>query len=255
MDSCSSLQPLLKPGLVSAVFQPIVDLSGTCHAVVAVEALARGPLGTILESPAALFSLARRCNAVAELDRTCIIAALEDAGRLPDHLDIFLNVHPTTLCQDFEFPAFLAETAARAGIGPARLTLEVLEHARATECRCKQLRASLQVIRGYGVRVAVDDVTGAPDDVRRALSLEPDYLKVDAHVVRSSESDLRMRALLHAIAIQAASAGATVIAEGVEELRDLRAVATAGIALAQGYLLSRPAPVSSFTHLMQSCSA
>src|SRR5947208_2008386 len=54
--------PPLKPGVVTAVFQPIVDLGGLRHQVVAVEALARGPKGTILESPSALFNVARRTN-------------------------------------------------------------------------------------------------------------------------------------------------------------------------------------------------
>ena len=248
MDA-SMFQSLLQPGAVSIVFQPIVDLSGSKNRVVAMEALARGPKDTPLESPTALFGMARRLNAVGQLDRVCITAALNEARLLPDHLDVFINVHPTTLCQDCGFPAFLAERASEAGIAPERITLEVLEHARVTECQCRQLRVAVQVLRGYGVRLAIDDVCGAPDDVRRALSLDPEYLKVDSHVVRSCDSDLRMRALLHAIAVQAAATGARVIAEGIEELRDLRAVASAGILLAQGYLLSRPAEARTFDNL------
>src|SRR4051794_1168062 len=92
----------LRPGLVTPVFQPIVDLSGVSHEVVAVEALARGPKGTELESPAALFIAARRLGMVAHLDRLCIEAAIETAAQLPAHLEIFLNVHPSTLSQDVE---------------------------------------------------------------------------------------------------------------------------------------------------------
>src|SRR5439155_8922142 len=108
--------PPLKPGVVTAVFQPIVDLGGLRHQVVAVEALARGPKGTILESPSALFNVARRTNCVTQLDRACIAAAFDDARKLPEHLDIFINVHPRTLCDDCGFPAFLADAAAQAGI-------------------------------------------------------------------------------------------------------------------------------------------
>src|SRR5438477_12647422 len=86
----------LRPGLVTPVFQPIVDLTGVCHEVVAVEALARGPADSPLETPAALFLQARKGGVVAQLDRLCIEAALDAAQMLPPHLDIFLNVHPTT---------------------------------------------------------------------------------------------------------------------------------------------------------------
>jgi EAL domain-containing protein (putative c-di-GMP-specific phosphodiesterase class I) len=242
--------PLLRPGVVTPVFQPIMDLAGQRHRIIALEGLARGPQFTALESPTALFAAARRAGQVAQLDRLCIATALEAARQLPPDVDLFLNVHPATLCQDCGFPAFLANEAAQAGIAPQRITIELLEHARVSQCECRQLRATIQVLRGLGVRLAVDDVSGAPEDVRRVLSLKPEFLKMDAHVVRGARSDLRLRALLHAIAEEAAAAGAQVIAEGIEELRDLDAVSSAGITLAQGYLLGRPSPVAEFAETM-----
>jgi EAL domain-containing protein (putative c-di-GMP-specific phosphodiesterase class I) len=232
-----------------SVFQPIVNLEGVRPRVIAVEALARGPRGTAVEMPASLFLAARRANRIAELDRRCIEVALLAAQDLPAHLDLFLNVHPSTLCSDWEFPAFLASAAADAGIAPSRLTMELLEHARVDRANCRQLRGALQVLRGLGVRLAVDDVSGSPDDLRRALSLEPDYLKVDAWVVRGSKEQPRQRALLHAITHESQRAGVRVIAEGIEDLHDMEAIVDAGIHLGQGYLLSRPAPVEAFAHL------
>lgn len=242
-------QSWLKPGLVTPLFQPIVDIAGVRHRIVAVEALARGPKGSAMETPGALFAAARRAGAVTQLDRLCIAAALDAARALPEHLELFLNVHPTTLSQDVKFSAFLAASAANAGIAPTRITIEILEHARIDQSECRQLRASIHVLRGHGIRIAVDDVSGAPEDIRRALSLRPDFVKVDAHVVRGAQKDTRMRALLQAIAVKAMRAGARVIAEGVEELRDLAAASAADIHLAQGYLLSRPAPVETFNDL------
>ena len=240
----------LRPGLVTPVFQPIVDLGGVRNEVVAVEALARGPEGSALETPSQLFLAARRDKVVPQLDRVCIQAALDAARQLPPHLEIFLNVHPQTLCSDCGFSAFVADAADRAGIAPTRLTMEVLEHARVDKASCSQLRAAVQVLRGHGVRFAVDDVTDAREDVRRALSLSPDFVKVDASVVRGAQRDPRLRALLHAIAEQAVRAGARVIAEGIEELQDLRATSAAGITLALVFLLSRPKPAESFAHLV-----
>ena len=234
---------------IQAYFQPIVNLNGVRPRVVAVEALARGPHGSAVELPHAMFLAARRTGRISELDRRCIAAALLSARDLPTHLDLFLNVHPSTLCSDYEFPAFLAEMTADAAISPSRITLELLEHARVDRADCKQLRGTLQVLRGYGIRMAVDDVSGMPEDLRRALSLEPDYLKVDAWVVRGSKEAHRQRALLNAIATEAQRAGVRVIAEGIEDLRDLEVIHDAGIQLAQGYLLSRPAPVEAFAHL------
>ena len=54
---------------VSMVFQPIVELSSGL--TVAYEALARGPVGTSLETPAALFGQAAELGIVPELDLLC----------------------------------------------------------------------------------------------------------------------------------------------------------------------------------------
>jgi EAL domain-containing protein (putative c-di-GMP-specific phosphodiesterase class I) len=231
----------MRDGSVTPLFQPIVEVgSSTPQRVVAVEALSRGPRDTAFENPVALFAAARRIGIVAQLDQLCIETALQSARRLPKGLVVFLNVHPATLCGDCGFPAFIAGAAERHGILPSRLALEVLEHARVDGSACGQLLASLDVLRDMGVRLAVDDVGATPDDLCRALSLRPEYLKVEGTVVRGARTDRTMRALLHTIAERAAGAGARVVAEGIEEADDLEVAADAGITLAQGYLLGRP---------------
>ena len=230
----------MHPGVVTALFQPIVALGPQGHRTIGVEALARGHGKSALESPLALFAAARKAGLVAQLDRLCIQAALEAARLLPRHLLIFLNVHPITLCEDIAFPAFVADTAARCGLQPQRLTLEVLEHSRVSQCNCPQLHAAIHVLRGYGMNLAVDDVGGAPEDCRRALALRPEFLKVDAGMVRGADTAGRYRAQLHALADEAQRKGARVIAEGIEHSGDLEVVAAAGISLAQGFMLGRP---------------
>ncbi len=57
---------LVRHGGIHAVYQPIVDLK--TGDVVAYEALARGPVGSGLESPDRLFGAARQAGLLAELD-------------------------------------------------------------------------------------------------------------------------------------------------------------------------------------------
>jgi len=224
---------------IRSLFQPIVFVNEQ-RRMIAVEALARGPRQTAYENPLALFANARRNGTVGELDRLCILKALEGAAVLPSYVGLFINVHPSTLCDDCSFPAFLAESAAHCGIAPQRITIELLEHARVTSCQCQQLQATIKVLHGYGVKLAVDDVGSAADDLRRALALDPDFLKVDGDLVRGAVSDLRQRAVLHAITHQAKRCGAYVIAEGVEAPAALDVARVAGITYAQGYMLGRP---------------
>ena len=92
---------------VRAVFQPLVDLdSGD---VVAYEALARGPAGSPLEPPAALFETAYGSVRVAELDWACRAAAFAAAAGagLDPSLRLFVNCEPVSLgvpCPDDLWP-------------------------------------------------------------------------------------------------------------------------------------------------------
>jgi EAL domain-containing protein (putative c-di-GMP-specific phosphodiesterase class I) len=45
--------------------------------------------------------------------------------------------------------------------------------------------------------------------------------------------------------------GATVVAEGIEELHQETALTDLGVELGQGYLYSRPVPAEAFRHLLQ----
>ena len=90
-----------------AVFQPLIDLdSGDA---VGFEALARGPAGSTLESPGALFEAAYGSGRVAELDWVCRAAAFEAAARagLEPALRLFVNCEPASLgvpCPDDLWP-------------------------------------------------------------------------------------------------------------------------------------------------------
>jgi EAL domain-containing protein (putative c-di-GMP-specific phosphodiesterase class I) len=209
---------------------------------VAVESLARGTRVGAFGSPSVMFAAAREKGLVEALDCRCIRAAFEAAADLSTDLDLFLNVHPRTLCLCSDFPAFLADEAARAGIALSRVTLEVLEHARVADRQCCQLHASLEVLRDLGVRVAVDDVGAEPEEARRLLLFRPHYLKLDAGLVRRARAYSRDRALLHAICEFGRDMGAEVIVEGVERPCDLALVAAADAAMAQGYMLCPPLP-------------
>jgi EAL domain-containing protein (putative c-di-GMP-specific phosphodiesterase class I) len=82
---------------IRAIYQPIVDLEG--GSPVAYEALARGPEGSPLEMPGALFGAAADADMLAELDRACRDAAVEGAlhaGLRPPHT-LFVNIEPSAI--------------------------------------------------------------------------------------------------------------------------------------------------------------
>ncbi len=79
-DRSSTVAGVIAAHGVRSVFQPIVDL--TTRAVLGHEALARGPVGTAWESPAALFGGARAEGVLTELDEACRSSAFRAARDL-----------------------------------------------------------------------------------------------------------------------------------------------------------------------------
>ena len=121
----TSVFDVLSAGSVRSVFQPIVELDG--GAVVAYEALARGPEGP-LATPDALFAAAREAGLLAELDTACRTAAFRGAleqGLLAP-LTVFVNVEPEVLDS-----APLDDLLAIAGSAPGelRVVMEITERA------------------------------------------------------------------------------------------------------------------------------
>src|SRR5689334_9789563 len=95
---------------VTAIFQPIVHLD--TRETVAFEALTRGPAGTPLEAPAALFAAAREANLGWELDTIARVAAFRTAldGHLPPSTSLFVNADPASVGRPV--PADMAGTLA-----------------------------------------------------------------------------------------------------------------------------------------------
>jgi len=66
---CDPLEVALRPGNLSVVFQPIIDLRPRSRLLHGVECLARGPLGTPLEGARALFEYVRSRGAEIGVDK------------------------------------------------------------------------------------------------------------------------------------------------------------------------------------------
>lgn len=241
MNGRTLLDAVLEPGGLSLKLQPIFEVDGQRSRVHALECLCRGPQGTNLADAEVLLRYVQRKRAEAAFDRACVRLAVETSpslfASLGAEINLCLNVHAATLSRDEGFPSFLAGAAEAAGIPPARLTMEIVEH----PCwdQGSFLRA-VENLRRLGVRLAVDDVGRGDSHFRRILECQPDYIKIDRYLVRGCSTDTYRRAVLESIAFLARRFGAWVVAEGVENREDLDVLLDLGIHLIQGYLLADP---------------
>jgi EAL domain-containing protein (putative c-di-GMP-specific phosphodiesterase class I) len=210
-------------------FQPIVELRS--REVIGYEALVRGPHGTELEDPHALFAAARGAGRLDELDWLCQKSALRDAldAGLQAPAVLFLNVEPDT--SGF-MPLELRALYARA-TGQMTVAVEVTE--RALTERPAALLGHVADMRALGCTIALDDVGTAVDSLAMMALLAPEVIKLDLGLIESAE-EREIADLVSAVTAQAERSDATVLVERIETPRQAELAAALGARLAQGFL-------------------
>jgi len=234
------IERLQAPGAIRVEFQPIVRVHDDHVELYAVEALARGPRGTSMERPDILFEYARRKGQESAIDLVCIAEAFTASALLPGAPLLSLNIHGATLTSIDGFAQRLLTCAAKHGITPDRLMLEIIEHR--APWVIETFRATLDELRDAGVRIAVDDLGVGASNYQMIVDCRPDHLKVDRHVVLGCSRDPWRRAVLESIVTLARACSATPVAEGIEDSDDLALLLDLGINTVQGWLYAPSMP-------------
>ena len=232
MLETSALDLALASGGIRAEYQPIVDVE--TGAVVAYEALARGPRGSDVERPDLLFGAARAARRLDEVDWACRAAAVGGALEAGLEQTLFVNVEPESL--GAPVPGELEHLWRRAG--DLRLVVEVTE--RALTARPDAMFAALAAVRERGWGIAIDDVGADIRSLALMPLLRPDVIKLDLRLVQEQPS-AEIAAIVNAVNAEAERSGALVLAAGIEDERHLATARAMGARLAQGWHFGRPA--------------
>jgi EAL domain-containing protein (putative c-di-GMP-specific phosphodiesterase class I) len=234
----AEVRRLIDEGAVTMFFQPLVTLpSGR---VSAYEALGRGRMPGLPESPVELFDLAGSlgAEAQAELSRLFRRRAVELVRDRPEPPLLFLNTHPIEL----ETPGLLESLEELRTFAPqVDLVLEIHESALAQTDFMTWLRGRLTEIN---VGLAYDDFGAGQARLFELAEAPPHYLKFDRRFVTGLDHAPTSRQRLVASLVAAArELLVRTVAEGVETEEEAVACMRAGFSHAQGYHFGRPAPV------------
>jgi EAL domain-containing protein (putative c-di-GMP-specific phosphodiesterase class I) len=238
----SELRRIIRDGSITTLFQPVVEMAS--GEVVGYEALSRGPLRSRLESPRALFALSDRVGASRDLDRACRIAALRRSAtglRGP----IFVNVRPETLTDPEWTGGTVGSLLEENGREATDVVLEVSE--RCLDGDLGAVAAATRALRERGFRIALDDAGTGYASLVTVETLRPDFLKVDASLVRGIDGSLILQEVVLSLARIGARVGAHVVGVGVEREDEARCLRDVGASLAQGFLYAVPAPAEAWT--------
>jgi EAL domain-containing protein (putative c-di-GMP-specific phosphodiesterase class I) len=134
--------------------------------------------------------------------------------------------------------ALLRET----GVPANALCLEVTETAVLADP--VRVAARLEELRTLGVRIAFDDFGTGYSSLRHLSQLPVDVIKLDRTFVSALDrpEGRRDRAILVAVTTAARELGISVVAEGVEDTKQLAELRRAGCDYGQGFLFSEPRP-------------
>jgi EAL domain-containing protein (putative c-di-GMP-specific phosphodiesterase class I) len=219
---------------INMVFQPIVEME--TGALFAHEALVRCKLPQYA-SPPILFAAAEKERACGHLGRVIRQQTFE---RCQD-MALFVNVHPEELSQRWlvrpDDPLYFHER---------EVYLEITESAAFTHYDlCMSVLK--EVCARAGVHLVVDDYGAGHSNLARILDLNPEIVKLDGALIRGIAKDRRRQLMVRHMVALCVDLGAKVVAECVETVEELKAVADLGVHYAQGFVLARPAfPVPGF---------
>jgi len=109
----------------------------------------------------------------------------------------------------------------------------------------------LQELRELGIRIALDDFGTGHSSLSRLRDFPVDIIKIDKAFTTTLSASRDGGGLSHAVFAFGHSLGVTVVAEGVEDLRDLRALDDFPRQWAQGFHLSRPLGAEAMRKLLE----
>ncbi len=235
------LRAALRQDGLALHYQPVIRLHD--GVVVGAEALVRmrdGEGGLL--APDLFLPHAEASGLIGEVGTWVAERALSDMRRWHDAgmaIDVGINISPTQLGRP-GLAAALLDTAARHGIDPTWVIVEVTETALVNESSVAL--ASLQQLHEAGVRVALDDFGTGYSSLSWLHQFPVDIVKIDKSFVQTVLTDHRRAVVVRALLDIADETGLGVVAEGVETEQQRAFLAELGCEAAQGWLFGRAVP-------------
>lgn len=228
------MQQMLDERLVTAAFQPIVDVQhNTIHAY---EMLGRGAHPELPPSPGPLFGKAESFRMAIELSELFRTRGVSLAAGFGADMPYFLNIHPEEHKDNGRLLAQLQEV--RDLYPNVSLVLELHEQVTSNIPELRKLKTALEAL---GIRFAYDDFGAGQTRLLELVEVPADYLKFDIALVRDIHKATPAHKDMVAVLVQQAQkAGTLALAEGIEVEQDVAVCRDLGFDLVQGYYFGKP---------------
>lgn len=240
----TQLRDALAKGLITAHYQPIVELSsGRC---VGAEAVARWIReDEEMVSPDVFIPIAEEAGLVPEVTRVILAATLRDLGALlrdRPQLTISINLAVEDLTSDTFIDALTA-SLQRESVPATCIKLEITERSMVNTERSHQV---ISEFRTRGHQVSIDDFGTGYSSLAYLQSFELDTLKIDKSFVDAIGTQAVTNHVVGHVIDMAKSLSLDIVAEGIETVGQASWLIEQDVEYGQGFLFSRPVPAQEF---------
>ncbi len=222
-------------------YQPKVDVRAA--RMVGAEALMRWERNGVLVPPGDFIPLAEETGLIIPLSEWAIREAARQARLWQDGFgfsdSIAVNL-PNRLFERTDLVEHIHQAVTSYGVPHHSIELEITETGLMKDLQ--NVIPSLHRLNEIGVEISIDDFGTGYSSLAYLTTLPISELKIDRSFVRDLGLTPQSSAVVSAIIALARSLGLRVIAEGVENLRQMEVLHRLGCGVMQGFLFSRPQP-------------
>lgn len=235
--------------LFNVYYQPIVDTAG---GVLGFEALLRwnDPVHGAV-SPVQFIPIAERTGLIVPLGNWVLEQACKQAAawRLAGSQvsKMSVNVSSAQLAHE-GFVTIVLSTLKETGLPAELLDLELTESVLIENHG--QTQQTLELLRKFGVRLSIDDFGTGYSSLSYLRDLPVHTLKIDRAFVNDIEHSSHARSLIQGMIDMGHSLHLRILAEGVENGRQMEILTAAGCDQIQGFHISKAVPADAAEQLM-----
>jgi EAL domain-containing protein (putative c-di-GMP-specific phosphodiesterase class I) len=222
-------------------YQPKIDVRAA--KMVGVEALMRWQRGGVLVPPGDFIPLAEETGLIVPLSEWAVREAARQAKIWQQQFgfadSIAVNL-PSRLFERSDLVENIHQSVAAYGVPHKAILLEITENNLMKDLHNVSL--SLHRLNEIGVEISIDDFGTGYSSLAYLTTLPISELKIDRSFVRDLGITPQSSAVVSAIIALARSLGLRVIAEGVENLRQMDVLHRLGCGVMQGFLFAKALP-------------
>ncbi|HLV87835.1 MAG TPA: EAL domain-containing protein [Candidatus Sulfotelmatobacter sp.] len=232
-------------------YQPLVSLE--TGKIIGCEALSRWRRLQGIVMPGEFIAVADEIGVVLPMNRKLLrdgcmqLRRWQEMYPSPSPLTLSVNITAKQFAQP-DLAAQLGEIITQTGVDPACVNLEMTENI--TMAEGKRAAVVLAELKALGVQLSIDDFGTGYSSLCRLQQCPVDMLKIDRAFISAMNLDSDTHDIVQAIISLAHNLGLKVVAEGIEDERQMNALKQLGCETGQGFLFSEAVPGEIFEQLL-----